>query len=88
MEHTTPGFHAASCTEVLIPEPLARWIALLGAVYLAVGLGFAVVFAWRLAGRLDPSARDGTPGFRLLILPGAAILWPFLLTRLARRTRS
>lgn len=58
-------------------------VSLLGA-YAAVGVAFALPFAWRLAARLDPAARAGTAGFRVLILPGAAALWPYLLVRLAR----
>jgi hypothetical protein len=58
-------------------------VSLLGA-YAAVGVAFALPFAWRLASRLDPAARAGTAGFRVLILPGAAALWPYLLVRLVR----
>jgi len=42
--------------------------------YLALGLAFAVPFVARWSGRLDPAARVGTLGFRLLIMPGAALL--------------
>jgi hypothetical protein len=52
--------------------------------YLAVGVLFAIPFAARWAGRLDPAARVGSAGFRLLIVPGAALLWPYLTFRLAR----
>ena len=55
-----------------------------GAAYLGLGLAFAVPFALRWAGRLDPAAQRGTWGFRLLIVPGAALLWPLLAVRLAR----
>jgi hypothetical protein len=60
---------------------VATWIARLAAVYGLVGLGFAIWFAARLAGRLDPVAEHGTWGFRLLVIPGAAALWPLLLRR-------
>ncbi|MCC7134305.1 MAG: hypothetical protein SFV24_10860 [Gemmatimonadales bacterium] len=52
--------------------------------YLVVGACFAIWFAGRGAGRLDPAAGQGTVGFRLLILPGAALLWPLLAIRLVR----
>lgn len=42
--------------------------------YLALGLAFTVPFVARWSGRLDPAARVGTLGFRLLIMPGAALL--------------
>lgn len=66
-------------------EPAAQLILTIAAAYLGVGLLFALGFALRLAGRLDPAARHGTWGFRILIVPGAALLWPLLLVRLATR---
>jgi hypothetical protein len=68
----------------MLPNPLATWIARLAGAYLAIGLVFAVPFAYRWAGRLDPVAGHGTWGFRLLILPGAVALWPLLLARVVR----
>lgn len=53
-------------------------------MYGAIGLLFAGVFVWRGAGRLDPVARSGSVGFRLVIVPAAAALWPYLLVRWAR----
>jgi hypothetical protein len=55
-------------------------VTLLG-VYLALGLVFAVVFVTAGVGRVDPAARQGTWGFRVLIIPGVAVLWPLLLRR-------
>ncbi len=70
-------------------EQTATWAVRLIGFYLVIGLGFALGFAWRGAGRLDPAARTGTPGFRLLLLPGATLLWPWLGHRLleARKPR-
>ena len=62
-------------------ETLATLSVLALGLYLVVGLVFALWFAWRGANRIDPSAREGSWGFRLLILPGSAALWPFLLRR-------
>lgn len=56
----------------------------IAAAYLTAGFLFAVPFVARWAGRLDPAARIGTLGFRLVILPGAALLWPLLALKLAR----
>jgi hypothetical protein len=53
-------------------------------LYAVLGALFAAPFAWRLAARIDPVAATGTLGFRLLILPGAAALWPWLLVRVLR----
>lgn len=52
-------------------------------IYGGLGAVFAVPFVWRLAGRLDPAARHGTWGFRLLVIPGVIVFWPYLLARLA-----
>ena len=53
-------------------------------VYAGAGLVFGLWFALRGAQRVDPAAADGTWGFRVLIVPGAAALWPLLLVRVAR----
>lgn len=66
---------------------IARWLVLLVEVHALLGLCFGLFFAWRGAGAIDPTARSGSPGFRALIVPGAAALWPLLLVRW-RRARS
>lgn len=55
--------------------------------YLGLGLAFAVPFVASWVERLDPAARGGTVGFRVLIVPGVAVLWPLFAARLARRPR-
>jgi len=70
-----------------MPTEVARWFVLGLEVYSGLGLAFATGFALWGAARLDPTARTGTPGFRLLLLPGAAALWPWLLLRLHRAAR-
>jgi hypothetical protein len=57
------------------------------ATYAAVGLLVAAPFALKVAGRMDPAAQCGTWGFRLLILPGCAALWPLLLRKWLRLRR-
>ena len=64
-----------------MPLELARWIVGLLLAYLALGAVFAPAFALAGAQRIDPAARGATWGFRVLILPGAAALWPLLLRR-------
>ena len=56
------------------------------ALYFGAGLAFALLFAWRGAAAIDPSAREGTIGFRLVIVPASALLWPLLLARWVRRS--
>jgi len=63
-----------------IAEPLL--ILVLG--YIGVGLAFAVHFVTRLAPRIDESAIGSPLGFKLLIFPGAAALWPLLAFKVSR----
>jgi len=64
--------------------PMTLWLVRLVGLYLLLGAVFALVFAFRLVNRTDPVAAHGTWGFRLLILPGAMLLWPLLLARVVR----
>jgi len=71
----------------MLPPAVASWIVSLAAGYLLLGMAFAVPFVLRWAGQMDPVAAHGTWGFRLLILPGAALLWPVLLLKRWRQGR-
>lgn len=68
-------------------EAVARWLLTVAGAYAVAGVVFAVPFVWRGAGAIEPVAREGTWGFRLLILPGSATLWPYLLYRWWRASR-
>jgi len=68
-------------------EGMARLLLAVAGAYALVGVGFAIPFVVRGAGVLEPVAREGTWGFRLLILPGSATLWPYLLYRWVRARR-
>ncbi|MFZ4573725.1 MAG: hypothetical protein ACOYN0_04965 [Phycisphaerales bacterium] len=57
------------------------------AAYLAPGLILAPLFAWRWAGDFDPVAAHSSLGFKLMMMPGAAALWPVLLVRRSRTKR-
>jgi hypothetical protein len=59
---------------------VAAFLIALGA-YLLCGLLFAIPFVVTGVGRIDPHARHGSWGFRLLIIPGAVALWPLLARR-------
>ena len=59
----------------------AEVVVLLCTVYIACGLVFAPFFVWRGVGRIDPAAKGAGIGFRLVILPGVAALWPVMLRR-------
>ena len=58
-------------------------LALAGS-YAAFGLLFAGVFMTAGISRVDPLSKGSGIGFRLIILPGVAALWPVLLTRWIR----
>lgn len=60
---------------------LANWLVGLTGIYAGLGTFFAIAFCLKGAGRVDEAAREGTWGFRVLIFPGAAALWPLLLKR-------
>lgn len=50
--------------------------------YAALGLAFAIVFAFANgAARIDPAAREANLAFRLILIPGAVVFWPYLLWR-------
>lgn len=53
--------------------------------YVGLGLIFAVPFVWFGVQRVDSEAQGSGVGFRLLILPGVAALWPKFLYRWTRR---
>jgi membrane protein implicated in regulation of membrane protease activity len=49
------------------------------AVYLGVGVLFALAFVIRGAAAIDPVARTTPLHVRTILLPGSAVLWPMLL---------
>ncbi len=63
---------------------VARTLLLAAGAYLGVGLGLAAWIAARGAARLDPAAAGSGWGFRILIVPGATLLWPILAARLLK----
>lgn len=67
-----------------IPYPVAEAVVIALAVYGAAGTAFAVPFAMRGAGAIDPAAKGGTWGFRVLTLPGVVALWPLMLLKWVR----
>ena len=56
------------------------FVNLLG-LYAVIGILFSIAFVTIGISRVDPVAKDSTVGFRLIVLPGAALLWPVLLRR-------
>lgn len=54
-------------------------------LYLGVGLVFSVIYVAFLAGRLDPAAKGMALRVRLLLVPGAMLLWPVMLIKTLQR---
>jgi hypothetical protein len=65
-------------------ETLAQIFLYALGVYASLGLMFAMLFVWIGVQRLDSEAQGSGIGFRLLILPGVAALWPLFLRRWTR----
>jgi hypothetical protein len=64
-----------------MPVALAERLVALAAVYGLLGLLFAIPFVSIGIGKIDSRAQGAGLGFRLLVLPGVAALWPLLLFR-------
>jgi hypothetical protein len=60
------------------------WFLCLLGLYLAFGFLFAIYFAVSGVVKLDKAARGTSVFFRVLIVPGAMALWPYLLMQLVR----
>lgn len=69
----------------MVGQEIAAWVVGGLAMYGAVGVLFALFFVVAGVNRIDPTARESTWGFRVMIFPGAVALWPLLLKRSIRR---
>ena len=61
-----------------MPVTAANTLVLVAAAYLLVGVVFALFFVVRGASAIDPAAASSGLGFRVFIVPGAVLLWPWL----------
>jgi hypothetical protein len=68
----------------IMPETIATALVYLLGSYIAIGLVFAAAFVSRGVQKVDHQASGTGIGFRLLIFPGSAVLWPLLLRRWLR----
>jgi len=50
-------------------------------VYLLCGVLFAIGFLAKGITAIDEAAHGSTIGFRIIILPGVVVFWPFLLKK-------
>jgi hypothetical protein len=67
-----------------MPEAIVGlfWTAVLA--YAVIGAIFAIPFVLFWSGWLDPGAKAGSLGFRLIILPGAIAFWPLMALKTLR----
>ena len=56
--------------------------------YTLAGAAFAVAFLLLGVHRVDPVAEHSSIGFRLIVVPGVVALWPLLLSRWLKVSRS
>lgn len=67
---------------------LANVIVGVVGVYAALGVVCGGAFVLRGVGRVDATAKGAPMGFRVLIFPGAALLWPWVLVKWARAPKA
>jgi hypothetical protein len=70
-----------------MPHPVAAVLVFAAEAYLVIGLVAGFAFLMFGIDRVDASAR-GAYAFRPLLLPGLALLWPYVLVRWARLARA
>ncbi len=63
---------------------LTEILVLVVEIYLIVGILFGIAFVIRGVQAIDHAAEGAGWGFRLIILPGVAAFWPWLLRRWIR----
>lgn len=82
---------AVSGTETMLISDISRLAGWLQAglscmaAFALLALAFGVIYGLFLPGKLEPAAKSSPVPFRLLIVPAAALLFPFLLLRLMFR---
>lgn len=67
---------------------IASVLLIAAGLYAIMGLAFATIFATRGITAVDHAANGSRWTFRLLVIPGAAALWPWLVLRWRRAVRA
>ena len=65
-------------------EPVASILLLAAAAYAVTGIAVGGWFVFSGIGRIDPATVHAPLGFRLIVWPGAAALWPWVLLKSVR----
>ena len=60
---------------------IAGILLIIVGIYLLLGLIFAIPFVIKGAQKIDHGADGGSIGFRIIIIPGTMVFWPFLLKK-------
>ena len=60
---------------------IVEWLTNLLTVYAAMGVLFALAFVTAGVQAIDPAAKESGMGFRIIIFPGVAALWPLMISR-------
>jgi len=60
------------------------WMLIVLAGYASIGVVAGAAFVFRGVGKVDPAAAHASIPVRLLLLPGAAALWPLMLAKWRR----
>ena len=71
-----------------MPLWVAEIVVAASEAYVAAGLIFAVLFVTRGVDRIDERAAGAGWGFRAIIVPGSALLWPLLFMRWVAASRA
>ena len=57
-------------------------------LYLAIGFLFAIAFVTKGVARIDEGADGSSWGFRVIIIPGTIVFWPFLLSKWVKSSKT
>jgi len=57
-------------------------------IYLVAGFLFAIAFITKGVSKIDESAHGSSWGFKVIIIPGTIIFWPFLLSKWIKSYKS
>ena len=56
-------------------------LLIIAAIYLALGVFFAIPFLMKGLNKIDEGAHGSTIGFKIIIIPGVIVFWPVLLSK-------
>lgn len=63
-------------------------ILIIVAAYLSAGFVFAIPFILKGVTKIDEGAHGSTWGFRIIIIPGTIVFWPFLLNKWIKASKT